>query len=106
MTYYAGDAGVVLLLGPLSTGDVDGTDVTSVKLRAAGPRGSAIDTIELTATIASQSATGVTLRHETDGAMEAVGDWALRAFCYVDDELVASSTESPFTVSARRVSPP
>lgn len=103
-TYYAGDVGAELLLGPLATGDVDGTTIDSARVVAVPPRSGT--PVELTVTIASQSASAITLRHVTDGALDVSGTWRLRAWYYDGATIVASSLEIDLAVASRRVPPP
>lgn len=100
-TYYAGDVGAELLLGPLATGDVDGTTIDSARVVAVPPQNGA--PIELAVTIASQSTGAITLRHVTDGDVAASGTWRLRAWYYDGATLIASSLEFDWPVAARRV---
>lgn len=104
MTYYAGDEDVEVILGPLATGDVDGTTIDSARVMAVPPRGGAA--IELAVTIATQSTTAITLRHLTTGSLTPSGRWTLRAYYYDGAALVLSSTEAALTVTTRTVPTP
>lgn len=103
-TYYAGDVGVAITLGPMATGSVDGTTIDSARIMAVSPGGGAA--IELDVSITAQSTTSVTLTHVTTGSMARAGDWLLRAYYYDGASLVLSSRETTLTVTTRRVAPP
>ena len=103
MTYYAGDEDIEILIGPIATGAIDGSTITSARIMAVSPRGL---TVELAATIASQSVGSITLRHLTTGSISGSGDWRLRAWCYVASSAVLSTLEITLPVSPRRVAPP
>lgn len=101
MTYYAGDVDVEITLGPLSTGDVDGTTIDSARVIIVRPSGGA--SIELAVAIAAQDVESVTLQHITDGAIATAGRWLLRAYYYDGATLVATSKEAALDVAARIV---
>lgn len=103
MTYYAGDENVEILIGPIATGSIDGSTITSARILAVSPRGLAV---ELAATIAEQAVGSITLRHMTIGSISGPGDWTLRAWCYVGASPVLSTLELTLPVSPRRVAPP
>jgi hypothetical protein len=102
-TYYAGDVGVEILIGPIGMGAIDGSTITSARIMATSPRG---HTVELAATIASQAVGSITLRHLTDGSIGTPDTWRLRAWCYVGASAVLSTLEILLPVSPRRVAPP
>lgn len=102
-TYYAGDVGVEILIGPVDTGPVDGSEITSARVVATSPQNA---TVELAATIAAQAVDSITVRHMTDGSINVPDTWTLRVWLYVGASVVLSTLELSLPVTRRRVAPP
>ena len=98
----AGDVGVVVEIGPIATGSVDGTTITSALLRVLGPLGGPAS--DWANTLINPSVTAITVQHVTTGLLTLQpGEYIGRIFLYVGSSIVISTEEFTFTVRPARI---
>lgn len=101
----AGDVGVVVEIGPVDTGAVDGTSIASAILRVArvldGPNGPVVDWPN---TIVEATEDSVTIQHVTPGTLTLKpGEYVGRVFYLSGSVVLVSTEEFTFTVRPTRI---